>query len=76
MQKKESLLTIFAIVFGVCLTGAGAWAIFLSVWGYTSNPDESGAVLSLILFVPGVLFLLGGFLLLLRAYRGPRKSGK
>jgi hypothetical protein len=71
MSTKETLLTILAVTFGVCLMGAGAWAIFLAVWGYTSHPDEPGAVLSLMLFIPGVLFLIGGVLLLRRLLSRP-----
>lgn len=75
MSRKEAVLTILAIVFGVCLTGGGACAIGLAVLIYISLQEVSGAVLASILLVPlGGLFLIGGVLLLLRAFRGPRKS--
>jgi hypothetical protein len=71
MSTKENVLAILAAILGICLIGGGAWAIFLAVWGYTSHPDEPGAVLSLMLFVPGVLFLIGGGLLLRRLLKRP-----
>ena len=75
MSRKESVLTILAVIFGVCLIGFGAYLIGLAVWGYTSFPHEPQAALALILVAPlGALFLIGGGLLLLRAFRGPKKS--
>lgn len=72
MSRKESLLTFLAIVFGVCLTGFGAYIIGLVVWGYTRFHEEAGA---LIVVAPiGALFLIGGVLLLLRAFSGTKKS--
>jgi hypothetical protein len=75
VSRKDNVLTILAAIFGIGLTAGGACAIGLAVLIYISLQEVSGAVLASILLVPlGGLFLIGGVLLLLRAFRGPRKS--
>jgi ABC-type multidrug transport system fused ATPase/permease subunit len=73
MSIREKILTILALILGICLTGFGAYVIGLVVWGYTRFHKEAGA--SIVVAPIAVLFLLGGVLLLLRAFRGPKKSG-
>jgi len=75
VSGKESVLTILAAIFGVCLVGGGAWAIFMAVWLYTDVGFEAQARFFAFVFVVlAVFFLIGGVLLLIRVYRGPKKS--
>jgi len=75
VSRKESVLTILAVTFGIGLTAGGAWAIFMAVWLYTKLGFEAQARFFAFMFVVlAVFFLFGGVLLLLRAFRGPKKS--
>ena len=77
MSMKETLLAILAVTFGVSLMGAGAYAIGLAVQVYTKFPDEPVTPFASFVYgILGVAALFGGALLLIRAYRGPKKSGK
>jgi hypothetical protein len=75
VSRKEAVLTILAIVFGVSLTGIGAYLIFLAIWGYTKLGFEAQVRFFAFMFaVFGALFLIGGILLVLMAFRRPKKS--
>jgi len=76
VSRKEAALTILAVIFGVCLTGIGSYSIFMAVWLYTDLGFEAQARFFAFMFsVFGALFLIGGILLMLMAFRGHRKNG-
>ncbi|MBM3157135.1 MAG: hypothetical protein FJ004_07590 [Chloroflexi bacterium] len=73
-MPKRKILPILAVIFGVSLTGIGTYLIFLAVWDFAKFGFDPERVLAFMFSVFGGLFLIGGVLLLLMAFRGPRKS--
>ena len=72
MSTKETVLTILAVVLGVCLTGGGVYAIGLAVQVYMKFPDEPvTSDICVISGTLGVLALIGGVLLLRRLLKRP-----
>jgi nitrate reductase gamma subunit len=76
-MSKRKILPILAVIFAVCLTGIGAYLIFLAVWGHTKLGFEAPVRdLAFMFGLLGVLALIGAALLFLRAFRGPKRNGK